>query len=85
MDVADCKIGQLRKEGNGKQNSYDVRDLIGVHSTMHLMHPNYGHVTTMNCIVLLVLMIRASVCGVHPRGNVPLSLEMLMLVSLHIV
>ena len=39
MGVADCKMGQLRREANSKQISYMT--LIGVHSTMHLMHPNY--------------------------------------------
>ena len=38
MGVTDCKIGQLRKEVNSKQISYMT--LIGVHSTMRLMHPN---------------------------------------------
>ena len=36
MGVAECKTGQLRKEANSKQNSYMT--LIGVHSTVHLMH-----------------------------------------------
>ena len=38
MGVADFKIAQLRKDANSKQISYMT--LIGVHSTMHLMHPN---------------------------------------------
>ena len=42
--VADSKIGQLRKDANSKQISYMT--LIGVYSAIHLMHPNYGHVTT---------------------------------------
>ena len=33
-----CKMGQLRNEVNSKQISYMT--LIGVHSTMHLMHSN---------------------------------------------
>ena len=37
MGVADCKIGQLRKDANSKQISY--MPLIGVHSTMQLITP----------------------------------------------
>ena len=36
--MADCKIDQLRKKANSKHIS--CMTLIGVHSTMHLMHYN---------------------------------------------
>ena len=38
MGVGDCEVGLMMKGVIGKQISYMT--LIGVHSTMHLMHPN---------------------------------------------
>ena len=39
------KVGQWWTEVNYQQNSY--LPVIGVYSTMHLMHPNYWQITIM--------------------------------------
>ena len=61
---------------NRDQNSYLI--VIGVHSIMHLMHPNYCQITSINTVGLGVSTLYNNYIGVHNNYADPSILTILL-------